>query len=402
MIHPSLSDEIKHQDDYNRLEKDVGEIPSSIEEGDKSGSLSNSDKEKLMNSRVEAENKIDLKDAVMSEELSSNNFIPDIFFEKMIKNFRTVKKEFGAKIIREVTNYDPDFLENNLKFKEFQDEVKNNVNKKVAQLKQKKLLDDDFKITQEALNILKINLMKTQEKRIKNHINSTEKKKSEYGEIVEYKVYSSNDKFKDINIRKSIKQAIKNSHDEIKINDLNVALKKSSQRKDVIFAVDSSVSMKNKINMVKRVGVSLILGSTGRDVRLGLIEFNNKVESLVSLSNNFELILDELVKIKIQNDTDIFKVLEEIELSFKNNQNKKIVVLMTDFLPTIGENQRLLNKFYSLTQKEILFYLIGIDLDNEGKKLAKEIQTINKGKLYLVDSQEKDQDVDIKIFEEFL
>ena len=399
MIHPNLESETKEDKEYNRLKNEVSEMPNSIEDGDKSGSLSNSDKDKLMNSRVEAENKIDLKDAVTSDELSSNNFIPDLFFEKMIKNFRSVKKEFSAKIIREVTNYDPDFLENNLKFKEFEDEVKNNVNKKVSELKQKKMLDDNFKITKEALNILKINLMKTQEKRIKSHINSLEKKKSNYGEVVEYKTYSSNDKFKDINIRKSIKQAIKNSHDSIQMSDLNVSIKKSSQRKDVFFVVDSSVSMKNKIKMVKRVGASLILGSNGKDMRLGLIEFNNKVESSIGLTTNFDLILDELVNIKIQNDTDIFKVLEEVEGGFKNNQNKKIVVLMTDFLPTIGENDRLLNKFYSLTQSEITFYLIGIDLDKEGKRLAKEIQMINKGKLYLVSSN---SDVDIKIFEEFI
>lgn len=401
MIHPNLNEEeeIKEEQDYNQLKQEAPQVPNDIDKGDKSGNLSNSDEEKLMNSRVDVDNKIDLNDAVTSEELSSNNFIPDLFFEKMIRNFRNTKKEYGAKIIREVTNYNPDFLENNLKFKEFQDEVKNNVNKKVAQLKQKKLLDEEFNVTEKALTLLKIDLIQNQEKRIKTHISGGEKKKSNYGEVVDYKVFSKSDKYKDISVRKSIKHAIKNSHDSIEITDLNVALRKSSQKKDIIFVVDSSVSMKNKIKLVKRVGASLILGSKGKDTRLGLIEFNNKISKVLPLSTNFELVLDELVRIKTQNDTDIFKVLEEVETGFRNNKNKKIVVLMTDFLPTIGENERLFNKFYSMSQKEIMFYLVGIDLDKEGKNLAKEIQKINKGKLFLVNSK---SDVDIKIFEEFV
>ena len=80
-------------------------------------------------------------------------------------------------------------------------------------------------------------------------------------------------------------------------------------------------------------------------------------------------------------------VSEVLEKEFYPNENiTKHLILITDALPTIGKEpeKETLQECSIARNKGITISLIGINLNEKGRKLAEKIVELGKGRLYIV------------------
>ena len=109
------------------------------------GKLSISDDKKLMHSVLENDKeKIDegklICDAINQ---GIDSFAPDLMFKDLINKFQMAKQIYGESLIRLITGYNPDYIKKNINIPEFQKELKERIFKKIEQLKDNKILNED-------------------------------------------------------------------------------------------------------------------------------------------------------------------------------------------------------------------------------------------------------------------
>jgi len=362
-----------------------------------SGDLSNTNEEdKLMHSVLENDKETIDDGKLISDAINQGlgSFIPDMMYEQLVRNYKTAKQIYGETIIRELTGYDPDYVEKNINVPEFKKKIQENINKKVKDLKKKKLLDAEG-ITEKGLHLASL-VMYVQE--LDNLIpkgfygDKIHKKSFIYGERENISSYKKGDKYRDIELRKSIKTAVRRSHTDLKSEDLRVSQRKGKGQIHIVYALDSSGSMKGKkIETAKKAGIALSYKAINNHDKVGLIVFGSEIEKTITPTLDFPLILREIVSVRTTGQTDIAKMIENSLGLFPETNVTKHLIILTDALATAGddpENQTI--KSCSVARsKNITISVAGINLDREGKKLAEEMTRIGEGRLYNVKNLEE-------------
>lgn len=371
-----------------------------------SGKLSLHDVEdKLMHSVLENDKETISDGKLISEAINQGigSFVPDMIYEQLVKDYRLTERIYGDAIIRELTGYDPDFIEKNINVPEFRKEIKEKIKKKVKDLKKKKYIDTEG-ITDLGLKLASL-VMYTQELDhlvLRGYHGSKEYKKDFlYGERKNIRAFRKGDRYRDIAIRKTLKTATRRSRSAITAEDLRVSERKNKGAVNIIYAIDASGSMKGKkIETAKKAGISLAFNAiTNRD-KVGLVVFGSEIDKSIKPTNDFVKILREIVSIRSSGQTDLAKMITNASTLFPEGNATKHLIILSDALPTVGgdpENHTL--KACSLARNNnITISVAGIKLSKEGRKLAEEMTTMCSGKLYNVKDLEN---VDRIILEDY-
>ncbi|MBT7903258.1 VWA domain-containing protein [Candidatus Woesearchaeota archaeon] len=358
-----------------------------------SGNLKKQDVHKgLMNSVLENDQeKIDqgkLLEESINQGLSS--FTPDLMFERLVKNFKTAKQIFGASIIRQFTGYDPDYIEKNAKIPEFQRDIKKRIQETFDKLKFQKLVDREGLITDKGIELASLVLYTSS---LDNLIpkglrgEKVHKKHNIYGDKNDTKMFKKGDRYKDIAIRQSVKNAIRRNHSKLSFQDLKTFSRRSKGEVCLVYALDSSGSMKgSKVSMCKRAGVALAYKAIQEKDSVGLITFGSEVKHFIRPTKNFGLILREITRVKASSETNFpVTINKSIEL-FPGTDVTKHLLLISDALPTTGENPEkdTLAAVSIAKAQGITVSLVGINVEKDSEKFGQKIAEIGGGKFYLV------------------
>jgi Mg-chelatase subunit ChlD len=97
-------------------------------------------------------------------------------------------------------------------------------------------------------------------------------------------------------------------------------------------------------------------------------------------------LLDKITRARASKETDIAKTIHKSIELFPNKVATKHLVLMTDAMPTVGDDPRkeTLEACSMAKNKGITISLIGIKLDKKGESLAKDIVSLGEGRFYVV------------------
>jgi len=181
---------------------------SKIDELD--GKLSNQDEEdKLMHSVMEGDKETIDQGKFVEQSVNQglNSFTPNMMFEQLTSNYKNAKNIYGESILRQLSGYDSDFLERNLRIPEFQRTVKANINKNLKKLKKDGILDKGYALTDTAFELASVVMYMEEIDNITPkgfHGERIHKKLSHYGSKDEVKPFRKGDRYKDISLRKSI------------------------------------------------------------------------------------------------------------------------------------------------------------------------------------------------------
>ncbi|MBD3313721.1 VWA domain-containing protein [Candidatus Woesearchaeota archaeon] len=352
--------------------------------------------DKMMRSVLESDkDTIDKGKLVESAfDMGINSFSPDLMFEQVVNNFKLAEQIYGESILRELFGEEPDYIEKNVRIPEFQRQLKNSLKKNLKELSDDGIIDRKFNITEKGIELASL-VMYTEE--LDNIIpkgfagQRMHKKQSHYGGKEDVKDFRRGDRYKDIALRKSIKTAIRRGHKDIHDKDLKTFERQSRGQVNIIYALDSSGSMKGrKIGSCKKAGIALAYKAVSNKDKVGLIVFGEDIKSQVEPTMDFTRLLKEIVRIKASKKTDLVKTIERAVEIFPDNDATKHLILLTDAMPTAGEmpEKETLEAAGIAANADITISLVGINLNKKGEELARKIIEIGKGRLYSIKNLE--------------
>jgi len=390
--------------DSKRAKDTVEEMPGML-------SPSEDKDDKLMNSVVQGD-KDAVDDAKLMEESINNNmgsFIPDLLMQQMVQNYKTVKQLYGDTIMRLLSSYDSNYIEKNIKIPEFQRELQKSISNKINELKRKKLIDQDGTINKRGEKIASLILCIEELDNLKSKGNFGErinKRKNPYGIKDEVKPYRKGDRYSDIALKKSVTLAIKRGHSKLQKEDLISFERKSKGSINIIYGLDASGSMKgNKIKAAKKAGVALAYKAISEKNKVGLLVFETEIKDSLEPTNNFPQLLEKISAVRATKQTDFISMIRKsIQLFPPENNSTKHLVLLTDAMPTVGDNPEkdTLEAVSEAAATGITISLVGIGIEKKNESLAKKIVEIGNGKFHRVKNLDNLDSVVLEDYYEYL
>ena len=319
-----------------------------------------------------------------------NSFTPDLVYQQLVKNYSMAKHIFGPSLLKLATGYNSDYIKKNINIPEFQKELRFRIEKNIERLKEQGLLEKDNEISEKGIELASLviyfeELDKIMPKGILGQ--KIYKKASIYGSKEDVRNYKKDDRYKDIAIKRSAKLAIRRGHAELQEKDLMVYERQSRGQGYIVYALDASGSMKGaKIDACKRAGIALAYKAIDEKDKVGLIVFGSEIKTLVEPTQDFSFLIKSITSARASKETDLVATLKKSIELFPNENITKHLILITDALPTIGKEpeKETLQECSIARNKGITISLIGINLNEKGRKLAEKIVELGKGRLYIV------------------
>ena len=371
------------------------------------GKLSSQQVEKkLMHSVLENDKDTIDKGKLLRDSINQglNSFTPDLMYQQLVRNYSMAEHIYGPSLLKLATGYNPDYIKKNIAIPEFQRELKFKIERNMEKLKEDGLLSKDGFVTEKGVELAALvmyfeELDKITPKGLFGE--KLHKKVSVYGAKEDTKSYKKGDRYKDIAIKQSAKVAIRRGHKSLEENDLRVYERQSRGQSCIIYALDSSGSMKgNKIDACKRAGIALAYKAISERDKVGLIVFGSEIRTVVEPTQDFAYLLKSIAAAKASRETDLVSTLRKAIEIFPNEEVTKHLILITDALPTTGERpeEDALKEASVASNKGITISLIGINLTEKGKKFAEELVELGHGRLYVVKDVEN---VDRVVLEDY-
>ena len=347
--------------------------------------------DKFMHAVLENDKKVIDSGKLISDAISQgmSSFSPDLMFEQLVKNYTLAKQIYGESIIRLVSGYEPDYIKKNIGIPEFQRELKEKIRQKIEELKELGFLQKDNSLSEKGVELASLVLYFEELDKIvpKGVIGEKISKKTFiYGEKENSRIFKKGDRYRDIALKKSVKLAIRRGHSYFGNKDLQVYEKQSKGQTYIVYALDASGSMKGrKIDACKKAGIALAYKAIIEKDKVGLIVFGSEIKEVIEPTLDFTILLKEITKIRASKETDIVGTLQKAIELFPNENITKHLILITDALPTKGEEpeKSTLEEASIARSKGITISLIGIGLEERGKRLAEKIVQLGEGRLYI-------------------
>jgi len=347
---------------------------------------------KLMHSVLENDKETIEKGKLISDSINQglNSFTPDLIYQQLVKNYSMAKHIFGPSLLKLATGYNPDYIKKNINIPEFQKELRFRIQKNIEKLKEEGLLGRDNEISDKGVELASLVMyFEELDKLVPKGIlgEKIHKRISIYGSKEDVRIYKKSDRYKDIAIKKSAKLAIRRGHKKLGKKDLKVYERQSHGQSYIVYALDASGSMKGaKIDACKRAGIALAYKAIDEKDKVGLIVFGSEIKTIVEPTQDFSYLLKSITSAKASRETDLVTTLRKSIELFPNENITKHLILITDALPTIGKEpeKETLQEASIAKNKGITISLIGINLNEKGKKLAEKIVELGQGKLYIV------------------
>ncbi len=339
---------------------------------------------------------------LIADSINNNTFLnSNRLFENLTQNFKLTKKLLGARFLEKLTGYNDKYIKKNINIPEFQKELKERIDKKIKELKEEKLIDEDNKPTDMGIEKGTMVLISEELNKLINISGEFPNKKSTNFGIVKDFSQELPKRFTDIALKKTIRVSIRRGHRNLEREDLRKKKREDKSAINIIYALDSSGSMKGeKLREAKKAGIALIYKALKDNNKVGLVLFQNKVIEQSELGSNFKELVKKLVSARPKQQTSIEKaILRSLEL-LKSKKGSSNIFLITDAMPTEGEApiKKTMDAVFKAAEQKVRISIIGIDLKDKGKELARQITEATNGRLYFVNNM---KDFDILLLSEY-
>ena len=168
--------------------------------------------------------------------------------------------------------------------------------------------------------------------------------------------------------------------------------KTSKGKINIIYGIDSSASMKGKkLEICKKAGIALAYKAIAQNNQVGMISFASTIKDVIAPTQDFSTILQTITKISASEQTDFNKAINKTTELFPKNKTTKHLLILTDAMPTTGDQpeKQTIEAVTKASDHGITTSIIGIQLDDKGTTLAKEIARAGKGRFFIVKNLEE-------------
>ena len=280
-----------------------------------------------------------IKDTLKSIQNAQDSFSKGASFQSILKYADQSLLEFLKELLQEQLGVDIDFRRDDHRLAAYDaliDILKN--------LTEEELIEEDqskIRITDKGYAILYEDILAEVECALMKGKHKTRSGKSRDGEdVVDIRRYECEDRFRDISLRRTMREVItKRRHPEkIQREDIRIKERRPLGCMDVVLALDRSSSMieHNKFQYARKAAIGLALAAFKNGDRSSVVTFANTATKLNKLTYNVQPILEKITEVRpagYTNLEDAIKNAREILLSASRDAEKHIIVI-TDGVPT--------------------------------------------------------------------
>lgn len=214
------------------------------------------------------------------------------------------------------------------------------------------------------------------------------------GRVVGLRKYRFGDLYRDVSTRDTIREAIRQRHQELTREDLQVVTKDIRVRMNIILALDLSGTMLqlDKLWYAKESAIALSLAAARSGDRVGVVSFSNLAEVVVDLTGSPQKVARKVIELQLHPNafTNIgYGILTAVQLFARHRGGRasQHIVLVSDgdaTAPHPSPQKYALRQAAVAAQKGITISCICINKESTDPELMRRISRIGRGRIYFV------------------
>ena len=218
------------------------------------------------------------------------------------------------------------------------------------------------------------------------------------GKVVGSRHYRFGDKYRDVSLRHTMREAMRHRRQYITREDMVVDVKEVRTRMDVVLVIDVSGTMLQleKFWYAKQSAIALSLAATTYKDRVAVISFSNLADIVVDLTSSPHKVTRRVIDLELHENafTNIgYGLLKAYELlqHHPKGRAKQHVILISDgdaTAPHPSPAKYALRQAARVGQRGITISCICINQRSANPDLMRKIARIGKGRIYLIGAEE--------------
>jgi MoxR-like ATPase/Mg-chelatase subunit ChlD len=214
------------------------------------------------------------------------------------------------------------------------------------------------------------------------------------GRIIGQRKYRFGDRYKDVSIKGTIREAIRNRRDYVTREDIVVNKKDIRKKLEIVMLIDLSGTMSqlDKLWYAKESAIALSLACTHYKDRIGVVIFSNMADVLVEVTSNPYTVANKVLDLELHGNafTNIgFGISKARSLLTRNKRGavKQHIVLISDGdanAPKPFPERFCIEEATKTIRKGITISCVCINEESANPMLLRDISRIGKGRIYMI------------------
>ena len=332
------------------------------------------------------------EEGMLVEELAAQgmgHFNPDLFFENLTSDYRSAKELYGERLISLATGESAEYVQRNIRIPEFEKALREKLKKQKRELEKRGLVKGDS-LTEAAYTMAAQNFLSDAlEQLYRSSFNESHgAATSVLGTRADTKPYRG-EPYRDIDVRKTLRNAARRGHSRVEWGDLRASERTSRPKREIVFCVDASGSMKGeKIAQARRAFFSLAARAMRDRDRVGLLTFSSEGEVAHSTSTPLPSMLVSMVEAAPRGKTSLARAISDAQELFTERDADRHIILITDINPTEGlkPERDALDAAGRARERSITISVVSIRAEPQAVELGQRIAAIARGRYYAAEA----------------
>lgn len=218
------------------------------------------------------------------------------------------------------------------------------------------------------------------------------------GRIVGTRHFHFGDRYRDISLRDTIREAIRNRHKELTREDIKVVTRDIRTKMNIVLLVDLSGTMRQlqKLWYAKQSAIALSLAASYYGDNVAIIAFSNLAEMVSGLSKNTYHITRGVLDLELHENafTNIGSAINKaysLLARYPKGKARQHIILVSDgdaTAPHPSPQKYALNQAAVASRRSITISSVCISQQSYDPDLMRKIAKIGKGRIYFVGAEE--------------
>ncbi len=214
------------------------------------------------------------------------------------------------------------------------------------------------------------------------------------GRIVGVRKYRYGDRYKDVSLKDTIREVIRNRRDTVTKEDIMVTKKDIRTKMDIILVVDLSGTMSQleKLWYAKESAIALSMASTKYKDRLGVVSFSNLADVVVEITDSPYRVTAKILDLDLHENAftnigyGLLKARSVFMRQRRGDANQHIILISDGdaTAPHPSPEKYTIREAIKTARKGITISCVCINEESANPELMKKISRIGKGRIYMI------------------
>ena len=214
------------------------------------------------------------------------------------------------------------------------------------------------------------------------------------GRIVGVRKYRFGDRYKDVSLKDTIREVIRNRRDTVTKEDIMVTKKDIRTKMDIILVVDLSGTMSQleKLWYAKESAIALSMASAKYKDRLGVVSFSNLADVVVEITDSPYRVTEKILDLDLHENAftnigyGLLKARSVFMRQRRGDANQHIILISDGdaTAPHPSPEKYAIREAIKTARKGITISCVCINEESANPDIMRKISRIGKGRIYMI------------------